>query len=65
MCRFVPLLLFTLAATADTFYMDGTAAVGNILINHYYALIAVDEGGNKSAVSGAVGEFDKYLTNSK
>jgi len=55
----------SLAATADTFYWDSTAAVGNTGVNHYYAIQAVDEGGNKSAPSSAVGEFDRSLLNAK
>jgi hypothetical protein len=55
----------SLAATTDTFYVDSTAAVGNTSVNHYYAIVAVDEGGNKSAPSGILGEFDKDLSNVK
>ena len=52
----------SLAATTDTFYVDSTAAVGNTSVNHYYAIVAVDEGGNKSVPSRVVGEFDKHLS---
>jgi fibronectin type 3 domain-containing protein len=55
----------SLAATTDTFYVDSTAAVGNTSVNHYYAIVAVDEGGNKSAPSRVVGEFDKDLSDVK
>lgn len=55
----------SLAATVDTFYVDSTAAVGNPGVNHYYAIQAVDEGGNKSALSRVVGEFDRQLLNAK
>jgi hypothetical protein len=49
--------------TADTFYIDFTAAVNDTSINHYYVVKAVDSGGRKSADSNRVGEFDRGLIN--
>ncbi|MCK4271716.1 S8 family serine peptidase [bacterium] len=51
----------SLNATSDTTYTDTTAAVGNVSINHYYVLKAVDTGGQKSSESNMVGEFDIFL----
>ena len=55
----------SLGISTDTTYLDQTAAVGNTGVQHYYAVQAVDEGGNKSALSGPVGEFDKSLQSTK
>jgi carboxypeptidase T len=53
----------SLAVTADTFYLDVTAGDGNPLLNHFYLVRAVDDGGNKSENSNMVGEFDAALMN--
>jgi hypothetical protein len=55
----------SLGTASGTEYLDATAAVGNTGVNHYYAIAAVDEGGNKSSPSAVIGEFDKSLTNVK
>jgi hypothetical protein len=55
----------SLDVSADTSYLDQTAAVGDAGVQHYYAVVAVDGGANKSAFSEAVGEFDKDLTRVK
>jgi hypothetical protein len=52
----------SIAAPPETTYLDA-GAMGDTLANFYYAVKAVDAGGNKSDDSNCVGEFDKYLTN--
>jgi N-acetylneuraminic acid mutarotase len=47
-------------STADTFYVDTSGAVGDTAIQYYYAVTAV-AGGQESACSGQVGEFDRIL----
>jgi hypothetical protein len=58
---FVPVPGDSLAATADTFYDDTTAALKDPGVNHYYLVRAADAQGRKSAVSATVGEFDIML----
>jgi hypothetical protein len=45
--------------------VDSTAAVGNTSVNHYYAVQAVDQSGNRSPYSALLGEFDRDLLNAK
>ncbi len=51
----------SLSITADTFFLDEAAGVGNVGINHFYLLRAVDGASNKSKDSNRVGEFDRYI----
>jgi fibronectin type 3 domain-containing protein len=52
----------SIATTAGTEYLD-LGVIGHPLINYYYAVKAVDAGGNTSLLSNKVGEFDKQLHN--
>ena len=52
--------LTPMSSTPDTFYLDDSAAVGDVGTHHYYAVTAVS-GGKESGFSRAVGEFDKDL----
>jgi len=54
----------SIGSTADTFYVDSTAAVKDSAINHYYVVRATDSGGRKSADSNKVGESDRDLLTS-
>ena len=62
---FVPGSKDSLGTSADTTYMDSSAALGDAGVQHYYAVQAVDQGSNRSASSGRVGEFDRDLANVK
>jgi len=55
----------SLGTASGTTYLDQSAAVGSTGTNHYYAIMAVDEGGNKSSPSEVIGEFDRALQNVK
>jgi hypothetical protein len=48
--------------TTDTTYTDDTGVVGDTGTNYYYAIKAV-KGTKESELSGAAGEFDRYVTN--
>jgi hypothetical protein len=50
----------SLAETADTTYVDSGTA-GDVGINYFYTIKAVDAAGNKSGGSNKVGEFDRDL----
>jgi fibronectin type 3 domain-containing protein len=52
----------SLAATTDTAYLD-PGAVGDVMIQYYYTVRAVDWVANKSNASNQVGEFDRELDN--
>jgi hypothetical protein len=54
----------SIGSTADTFYVDPTAAVKDVEINHHYVVKAVDSEGKKSADSNKVGESDRDLITS-
>ncbi len=59
---FQPAVANSLAATADTFYLDQDPGLTkNPGRSHYYLVRAVDVAGRKSAPSGRVGEFDCYM----
>jgi hypothetical protein len=47
---------------AGTEFLD-TGAAGDSLVNYFYTVKAVDLGGNLSAESNCVGEFDVRLMN--
>jgi hypothetical protein len=51
----------SLAATADAFFDDITAADGDTAVNHYYLVRAVRAGGGTSEDSNRAGEFDRFL----
>jgi len=51
----------SLDATSGTTYEDLTAGAGNLSIDHFYLVRAVEVGGKKSEDSNRVGEFDKFL----
>ena len=51
----------SVGSTADTVYIDLTAAVKDTSVNHHYIVKAVDPGGAKSAESNRVGERDRNL----
>jgi N-acetylneuraminic acid mutarotase len=53
----------SIGSTADTFYVDSTAAVKDTVFSHYYVVRAVDSGGRKSADCNRVGEFDRNMLN--
>ena len=53
----------SLGETSDTTYTDSTPSItGNMAINYYYTVRAMDAGGAKSAASNIVGEFDRAMT---
>ena len=52
----------SLAATADTAYLD-LGAAGDVMTNYCYTVKAVDWAANKSVASNRVGEFDEELVN--
>jgi hypothetical protein len=52
----------SLNGTLDTTFTDFFAA-GNVGVNYYYSVKAVDEAGNKSQYSNRVGEFDIDVIN--
>ena len=54
----------SLAGTVDTVYTDMGAA-GDVGSNYFYAVKAVDAGGQKSGESNKVGEFDRDLDSAK
>jgi len=54
----------SIAITTDTSYIDAGAA-GNLDVNYYYAVKAVDKAGNISSASNQVGEFDMRLIEGK
>jgi hypothetical protein len=54
----------SLGGTIDTVYIDAGVA-GVVGTNYYYAIKAVNEEGQKSAVSNIVGEFDIDLSSMK
>jgi hypothetical protein len=51
----------SIGSTADTFYVDSTAAVKDTAVDHYYVVKVVDSEGKKSADSNRVGEGDRDL----
>jgi len=61
---FVPGPGDSLDETPDTIYIDSTPGItGQITVNYFYAVSAVDAGGYKSEASNVAGEFDTGLTN--
>ena len=53
----------SIAGTADVFFIDTSAAVGDTVVDHYYLVKAVGTDGRRSAESGRVGEFDRAMVN--
>lgn len=51
----------SVAGTADTVYVDLSAAVKDTSTNHSYVVKAVDSAGRKSSESNRVGEFDRQV----
>jgi hypothetical protein len=58
---FTPQASDSIAGTADLFFVDTSAAVGDTAVSHYYLIKAVGADGRRSAESGRVGEFDRML----
>ncbi len=54
----------SLAGTVDTAYTD-IGAAGDVGSNYFYAVKAVDAGGQKSGESNKVGEFDRDLNSAR
>ncbi|MFC1683833.1 kelch repeat-containing protein, partial [Candidatus Zixiibacteriota bacterium] len=53
----------SIGGTVELFYLDSTAALQNISINHFYVVKAVDSVGRRSADSNRVGEIDRGTLN--
>ena len=60
---FTPQETDSIAGTAEIFYIDTAAAVGDTAVDHYYLVKAVGADGRHSAESGRVGEFDGAMVN--
>lgn len=55
----------SIAATADTVFIDDHGGVGDPSLNLYYLVRAVDAAGKRSEDSNHAGEFDKQLSATK
>jgi hypothetical protein len=60
---FQPSAANSLSTTTQTEYLDDHAAVGDTTVQHYYKVIALSDGGQKSEPSRAAGEFDRFIRN--
>jgi hypothetical protein len=61
--EFIPVVGDSIGGTTDTSYTD--AGIGNTPgFNHFYAIKAVNEAGQKSAASNVAGEFDREMITS-
>ena len=58
---FMPSAANSLFTTSQTEYLDPSAAVGDTAVQHYYQVIALGSGGQKSEPSRAAGEFDRSI----
>jgi len=54
-----------LAETHELDYAHTDGRIGNPEVNLYYVVTAVDAGGNESAASNRVGEYDRFLAGAK
>jgi hypothetical protein len=54
-----------LAEISELNYSHTDGRIGDPAVNLYYAVTAVDAGGNESAASNRVGEFDRHLDGAK
>jgi hypothetical protein len=63
--EFIPVPATLLDNTANTFYTDTTAAVGNTGLNHYYIVKSKGTPGYAGARTAVSGEFDKDLAATK
>jgi hypothetical protein len=55
----------SIAATADTFFIDADGGIGDPALNRYYLIRAVDGAGKRSDDSNCAGEFDRELSSTK
>lgn len=55
----------SIGATADTFFTDPQGAVGDLGVNRFYLVRAVDMTGKRSDDSNRAGEFDRALSATK
>ena len=58
---FTPAAEDSIGLSTGTSFTDSACGTGDVSLNHYYVVKAVDGLGHKGASSEAVGEFDKLL----
>jgi hypothetical protein len=51
----------SIGTTASTVFTDSSAATGNVAVNSFYRVLAVDDAGNPGGNSNGVGEYDFAL----